>query len=296
MRMRPQQNLQFSVANRFKGKEGIIGPEASALYSPMAPQQKNRMLLYRDAVTLLSDKYIYEPNKEVLDSARPTNTAMKAILAMMPLAEMKVFKLKASFSDWDGIELMKQLSDLDDDVLLVKLGGATFARAKDGEATELIQINNRHLTSENMAKPRQLLKAERGWDTVILRKDNNFSITFMYNGNDQASIALPKEGWVCLSDVDALLFNEKELRDVGNVRAWKRMHGGLETYIAYLKRYPKRGLEGGLVSVGDGTVDDTSGFVSYPPKATNIPRAISDPIGTLVYGPAGHAGMALSNP
>jgi hypothetical protein len=203
------------------------------------------MLRFRDAIILFADKRLYNAYKDKVESARPVHTAMKAINLQMPLGDV-----------------------------LTKDGKQTYVQIKEGGITELIQVDDRLLTLDNLNKTQQLIKAESNWQTS--GKNNEF-VTRMLEGNDQMSMNAPDSGWNKLSNNPGFLFNEKELRDGNLVQAFLKEYGNLETYITYQVNK----VAGGLVSAGV-----VYGLYFNFRWSAYVPRWLSFRPGVFVYSAA----------
>ncbi|MCX6770110.1 MAG: hypothetical protein NT051_05555 [Candidatus Micrarchaeota archaeon] len=174
------------------------------------------MLRFRDTIILFADERLYEAYKDKVELARPVNTAMKAIALEVPLGDV-----------------------------LAKDGKQTYVPIKEGGITELIQVDDRLLTHDNLNKNRQLIKAESNWQTS--GKGSEF-VTRMLEGNDQMSMNAPKNGWNNLSRIPDFLFSEKELREGNRVQEFLKEYGSVSICLAYPDN---EGVAGGLVSAGD---------------------------------------------
>ena len=220
----------FKVEKNFDNNGGITSPEASMRYGPTTGKP---MLRSRDAIILLADKRLYNAYKDKVEPARPVHTAMKAITLQVPLGDV-----------------------------LVKDGKQTYVRIMERGIIELIQIDDRLLTHDNLNKTQQLIKAESNWQTG--GKDSEF-VTRMLEGNDQMSMDAPKSGWNNLSSIAGFLFSEKELREGKLVRGFLKEYGNLKTHLTYQDNK----IAGGLVSAGIGHglgIDNNCRVVGVPPR------------------------------
>ncbi len=249
MRNNLPQHAAFRVAKKFNNNSGIISPEASARYGPTTGKP---MLRFRDAIILFADERLYNAHQNRVEPARPVSTAMKAIALNMPLADIPEGELK------------------------VIIDGKTFIKSHDEGITELIQVDDRFLTSKNLAIPSQLIKAEQGWKTDRIVRDKEY-ISYMLEGNDQVSIALPKAGWNNLSGLLNFLFSEKELREGKVAENFIKEYGNLQTYIAYRNKK----VAAGLVSTG---LDYY--FGDHLRRCALVPRRLSYHPGVLIYSAA----------
>lgn len=228
------QHAAFKVAKKYDDNGGVTSPKASVDYG-------TNMLRFRDASILLIDDRLYNAYRKELEPARPVHTSMKAIALRTPLGDV-----------------------------LTKDGKQTYVQIKEGGLTELIQVDDRILTPENLRKSSQLIKAELNWQTA--GKGDEY-VTRMLEGNDQISIAIPNSGWNNFKDIQNLLFNETELREGNLVKAFMKEYGNLQTYLYY----QDKNVAGGLVSAG---------YVYYYRRCADVPQGLSVRPGVLIYADA----------
>ncbi|MCX6771869.1 MAG: hypothetical protein NTX79_07485 [Candidatus Micrarchaeota archaeon] len=202
---------------------GVTSPVASVKYGPTT---KNPMLRSRDALIFMVYHYpggIISPH-----------TSMKTICLDVPLGDV-----------------------------LVKDGKQSFVPICDGGLIELIQVDNRLLTIENMIKPSQIIKAESNWRTDA--QGANEFVTLMLEGNDQMSTRIPKKIYgsemFYLKDISNLLFNEKELKEGTLVKEWLNEFGSSKITLWYP---PCNDVAGNLMEVGRDWLGN--GYFSVPEK------------------------------
>jgi len=234
------QHAAFKVAKQFDNNGGITSPEASVWYGPTT---RKPMLRFRDAIILLADERLYNAYKGKVEPARPVHTAMKAIALQVPLGDV-----------------------------LTKDGKQTYVEIEGRGITEVIQVDNRLLTRDNLNKTQQLIKAESNWQTS--GKGGVF-VTRMLEGNDQMSTHLPKTGWNNLDGLLYFLFSEEELRDGKLAEGFMKEYGKLQTYIAYQDEK----VAGGLVSAGG----DGGRFGGVVRRVAGVPHWLDLRPGVFIY-------------